>query len=285
LVFILGQAGAQTPTEPPATVDDPAEVAAGSDPGDDAALTAPPRYQVELIVFAHADAGSSQELFDHQSDIQGALEPLPRFDPDAALATVPFEPRADEAVTGATNPAADATDPAVDAVDPTADVIDPAAEIDVEDVVFTFRHLESEEFQLRNASDALERLGAYEVLGHVGWVQDGLGRNNATPMDLRTLGVSSPTGTVQLYLGRFLHVAVDLQYSPLGVAPPRPDAFGVRTFTGPPSYRLQTERNAIRSGELHYIDHPMFGLLVLVTRAAETDEAQNNDGGELAPAA
>jgi hypothetical protein len=64
-------------------------------------------------------------------------------------------------------------------------------------------------------------------------------------------------GILRVYRLRYLHVDVDLVYHRSGVDTP---------------FRLQTSRR-MRSGELHYLDHPLFGLLILVTPLAldETD--------------
>ena len=72
------------------------------------------------------------------------------------------------------------------------------------------------------------------------------------PLDsLQQPMVSPPEldGTVRVYLSRYLHAEVDLVYH-------RPD---VET-----PFRLTTSRR-MRSGELHYLDHPVFGVLIKVT--------------------
>jgi hypothetical protein len=62
--------------------------------------------------------------------------------------------------------------------------------------------------------------------------------------------VSPPVldGTIRVYLARYLHADVDLVYH-------RPDA--------ETPFRLATSRR-MRSGELHYLDHPVFGVLIKV---------------------
>lgn len=56
-------------------------------------------------------------------------------------------------------------------------------------------------------------------------------------------------GVFRLYLSRYLHAGVDLVYHREGVEIP---------------FRLKTSRR-MRSNELHYLDHPVFGVLVKVT--------------------
>ena len=55
-------------------------------------------------------------------------------------------------------------------------------------------------------------------------------------------------GTIRVYLARYLHANVDLVYHRPGVETP---------------FRLATSRR-MRSGELHYLDHPVFGVLIKV---------------------
>ena len=61
-------------------------------------------------------------------------------------------------------------------------------------------------------------------------------------------GPGSPIyGTVTVSRGRYLHVDLDLVYQ---------DDSGRFRFT---SHRR------MRSNEIHYMDHPMFGVLILIT--------------------
>lgn len=281
---------------------------------------APPRYQIELIVFAHTDGDPSEEQFEDEAATAranarsqpvaieafgpslpgslgfegrapGAFDPLRPRSEDPATATGPLAdpepiPAADDPLgTDADAAALDATEPAdpFEFIDPFGTLAAEGESADDSEEEFAFRFLRPDELQLRSAYSVMDRLGAYRVLAHGGWVQDGLDEANAKPMDLAYLGTTNPRGTVKLYLGRFLHVAVDLEYQ----TPPRSavDTFGLAEIDIGRWYRLKTERNAIRSGELHYIDHPLFGVLVLITPAPEEEEIIEDDTGVLAPAA
>ncbi len=73
-------------------------------------------------------------------------------------------------------------------------------------------------------------------------------------------------GVVRLYRSRYLHLEADLLYhrpeattisvevAPEGVAPP----------PTPTLFRMTTSRR-MRSRELHYLDHPLFGVIALIT--------------------
>ncbi|MFN2308841.1 MAG: CsiV family protein [Gammaproteobacteria bacterium] len=136
---------------------------------------------------------------------------------------------------------------------------------------------------LQAIADSLGRSNAYRPLLHWRWVQPGLARAQARPVRVQVpagsalplkqpaAGMSSPRssselqrlyaspgqsanlslldGTVSLTLARYLHLAVDLIFTD--------------PATGVP-VRLKESRR-MRSNELHYLDHPRFGVLVQVT--------------------
>ena len=134
----------------------------------------------------------------------------------------------------------------------------------------TFRVLRSDELELRGALQRLQRDADYTPLAHGGWIQATYSPEQAVPVDISLLGTVNPVGTVTLHLSRFLHVTVDLVYR----APPEPPSIqaasaadGVLSeLTLPLRYALRIQRR-VRSGEVHYLDHPAIGLLVLVRPA------------------
>jgi hypothetical protein len=83
-------------------------------------------------------------------------------------------------------------------------------------------------------------------------------------------------GTFTLWQGRFLHADVDLGYRRTYVPPPpaatAPPAAGAAQAAAPPAgpepvtlYVRMTESRRLRSDELHYLDHPLFGVLMTVS--------------------
>ena len=220
----------------------------------------PPRYEVEVIVFAHRDFDPSEERFDQTlngfGDGASVLRETPVFDassfapPDAPAAAPPgvFEPLLE---------------------------VDPLAAERAE--ALSVRPLAPEELKLGTEFRKIRTIAAYEPLAHLGWVQPGLPEADAMPIDLSTFGILNPRGTVRVHLSRFLHITLDLTYQgkELGAATatgasPVPD--GLDEIALAPEYRLKAARSA-RSNELHYFAHPAFGVLVRITPVPTQDTA------------
>jgi hypothetical protein len=95
---------------------------------------------------------------------------------------------------------------------------------------------------------------------------------DAEPFDLGVLGVLNPRGTIRVHLSRFLHITLDLTYEADGASSSGLSAGGdgLDELALRPRYRLAATRSA-RSGELHYFDHPAFGVLVRITPVPAQD--------------
>lgn len=115
------------------------------------------------------------------------------------------------------------------------------------------------ELKLGGVVDALRRSGSRKPLLHIGWKQPVMERGKAQPVVIeggprRYLAdgrsAAEIVGTLLLTRSRFLHVWPELHYTTQDM--------------GGATYTMQDHRR-MRSGELHYIDHPMFGLLILCT--------------------
>lgn len=241
-----------------------------------------PRYRVEFIVFAHTDVDPGEEDFrsEHRSNLAAAPAfGQPLFTPPRRGESLgPGESSAGEPAPG--EPAAGA-DP-FEFIDPFGQLT-PAGGDFASRSGFRFRVLRSDELQLRDAFARINRLGAYRALAHGGWVQDAYDERSAPPMNLANLGVLNPSGTLRLHLRTFLHLRVDLEYQSGLVSAGAGQNFAtLAELALQPRYRMVEQRRA-RSGELHYIDHPLFGLLFLITPAPA--EAPVGDTGNLEPAA
>ena len=119
-------------------------------------------------------------------------------------------------------------------------------------------------YQLTNARAALKRSGSHRPLLHTAWRQTVNKERRPVQLPENTLSKSSATvaGTVTVTKGRYLHLDLDL------LLQAEPDT----TYIGN-DYRLVSESNVIklqqkrrmRSKVLHYIDHPRFGVLAIIT--------------------
>jgi len=131
----------------------------------------------------------------------------------------------------------------------------------------------------------------YKVLVHKAWRQAGLADEEAIniPIDSRPVNNLSGTvtdrgtgpqsmdansihGSIRIVLGRYLHLYTDLIYQ-------QPDQ-----ATGPNLYGQDSARfkmypinfhRRMRSKELHYLDHPMVGILVLAMPVEKRESAED----------
>ena len=134
-----------------------------------------------------------------------------------------------------------------------------------------FRLLGGAELTLHGARRRLERSAGYRPLLHLGWRQPGFdaGESRAVHVGSGDAGGESIDGTVRVWRARYLHVDVDFLYRIGGIGPPAgpatvPASGGVaEAGADAVGFRMRAQRR-MRSGELHHLDHPAFGLLVLI---------------------
>ena len=210
------------------------------------------RYTVEVIIFRYAeDVGAGGELF-----LPDEPEPLP--DEDALEFTDSVAPAEPEASL-------------TDEIEP---LPDPELVLLAED-----------DFQLGEAYERLERLDAYEPVMHFGWTQIALERAQTEAVPLYRFGrpPADLDGTLTLYLGRYLHLVVDLQLRKPESSQPETSSSGFNVFgtlpaepTMPTFYRIQESR-IMKNGELRYFDHPRFGVLARVSRVEEEEAPEDGE--------
>lgn len=238
-------------------------LALAQDVPDAAAEEEIPRYTVEVIIFRYLeDVGSGSEV----------------FLPDEAVATL-----GDDGLELLAEPDADAEPEAMPPLEPE---VEPEPRPDIELVL-----LDEASYRLVDTFERLERLDAYEPVMHFGWTQATWPeeQTEAIPLHLFARPPEELDGSLMLYLGRYLHLVVDLRLrAPENagdsvVNAPDSAAFGMpldragELVVPPVFYRISEDR-ILRNGETRYYDHPRFGLLARVTRVE--DEAPT-DQGEL----
>ncbi len=165
-----------------------------------------------------------------------------------------------------------------------------------------FTLLPESQMGLNGVVKRLEESPATQPLLHFAWYQPGLPRNRAVTVhvhdDMGKVRVTAPLtpllgyqlpvwqddtlperlstieGTLRLSLARYLHLDSDLVYTksftrtitpaPAPAGSPQTAAALPQQITSSYRFRLHESRR-MRSKDLHYIDHPMFGMLVKVT--------------------
>jgi hypothetical protein len=120
----------------------------------------------------------------------------------------------------------------------------------------TFPALPPTKFKLTAIADTLKRSRNYQPLAHFGWTQPGYARGE--PRYLSIDGMVPPetglSGQIALSRGRYLHLTLELAYD-------SPEEGGGRMVL------RQTRR--MRSNERHYIDHPKFGVIAIITPSTQ----------------
>lgn len=121
----------------------------------------------------------------------------------------------------------------------------------------TLRQIPPEQQQLTEVWQRLRRSRGFKPLLHLAWQQPGLAREAAVSVALPATAADGSAipllGQITLSLSRYHHLDADIAYQ--------------LPWADPEWYRLQGALR-MRSGELHYLDHPLFGLLAKVVPIA-----------------
>lgn len=115
----------------------------------------------------------------------------------------------------------------------------------------TFPALAPGKFKLTGIADALKRNRNYQPLAHFGWTQPGFPRGEPKYMSIDGLVPAGTglSGQIALARGRYLHLTLEIALD----SPEDATRLVLR----------QTRR--MRSNERHYIDHPKFGVIAIIT--------------------
>ncbi len=110
----------------------------------------------------------------------------------------------------------------------------------------------------------------YRVIEHFVWHQPASALNSTEKLLVqfgyfKTRQFREVEGTINLQLGRYLHLDIDLWK--ILAEPPNFTADNY-SFHSPIFYYRMHESRRLRLGEMHYFDHPKFGLLVQIRRVS-----------------
>jgi len=225
---------------------------------------APERYRVELVVFRYLDQSRNTPEIPAASSV---FQPSPL---DLSLDELPRQPTQTPAgpfVMPGNAPVQSSRRPPIRFQ---INELHPAYP--------DFVPLRDQEHSLDQVYARLKRIDAYEPVLHVGWVQPARNTDEAKPYRIepaRDGETSGLAGTVTLYKGRFLHLAIDLS---LKVEEPPVEPrflFNVHANEAPVTYKL-TESRRIRGTTAHYFDSPQFGVIARI-QEVET-AAQKSEG-------
>ena len=156
-----------------------------------------------------------------------------------------------------------------------------------------YTQLNWESAKLNPQFNKLSSNSNFKILINKRWKQTGLDRNetfnipiNSLPKETTETSLQDPTqdsqqnlqatesyitGNVKLIMSRYLHFNINLKYFK-----PQTDNFGNRELV---SYPIVNERR-MKSREIHYVDHPMIGVIVLATPYKIKEENKNKPGKE-----
>lgn len=247
----------------------------------------PPRYEVELVIFRHLDQGPNTP----------EVAPLPVIAPPEAVEAGPIEetgilqdPDAPEAAAIAGEPPIMVQRPvgsedeeaqrpvmvrrrdAAEDDEPQRPPIDFYL-LEIDPQLPDFLPIESDELVLDPVYERLVRLDAYSPVLQLAWTQGARGRDVAQPyfISASDTDVTGLSGTIRLYKERYLHLELNLSF--------RPDAIGsaeagfsaeplsrrdeVIGALPPAAHRIRGSRR-VRTEEIHYFDHPGFGVIASV---------------------
>lgn len=120
----------------------------------------------------------------------------------------------------------------------------------------SYRWLPTETHMLKTEARRLRNAEDLDIIWHGRWMQPVPSRSAGEPLMLAMQAAPSRgqlSGTLQVTLGRYLHFDAKLWLE----QPPQSSATAV------PYMQLKQART-MRSGELHYLDHPRMGILVRI---------------------
>lgn len=142
-----------------------------------------------------------------------------------------------------------------------------------------FRLLSSGLYKLGGVYNQLKASGRYRPFLHIAWQQPALYGESARPVHIMKTEPGATVnpedllvridGMVRVRASQFLHADVDMLYFPdaLPQSEILPAAAAGATVTVPSGYSRLRESRRMKLNELHYFDHPLFGMIMHISRA------------------
>jgi peptidoglycan-binding protein CsiV len=178
------------------------------------------------------------------------------------------------------------------------------------DLKSNYKVLKSATYQLTKEVEKISESKTQRVIFHTAWRQPGLDKNLALPVyfkrevpappviedennliqnneEIFTLGTKRSAsileGILRVTLARYLHLEAELTYRDKIPATTSSDnPFSIldnenerNNIQKQGVIHLKQKRRRIRSNELHYLDHPVLGILIQITQYEKPDELAN----------
>ena len=161
---------------------------------------------------------------------------------------------------------------------------------DISSMVELADQLDTEQSQFRELSSGLYKLGGvynelkfsrnYRPVYHIAWEQPQLGQSRAKYVHIRKADGAGSTGTladpliqieggIRIRSSQFLHADVDLNYFVSAVTESLLEYQSVNPAavqSTPIRFAKLSETRRMKLNELHYFDHPVFGVILRVSR-------------------
>ena len=284
-------------------------------------------YEIEVIIFENLDqAGISSESWPNNPGLPNYNDAIELIPPQTATLENSETINLDNVFATDSAMPAESTGPAVTEELPAAEPALPEP----------FQMLPNDELNLTAQETRLSSSEKYYPLLHVAWRQPVLSQEEAkaihiysnmgraqsddTQSSLESLAIpphneffayqtapedESPMnvidGTIKITRGKYLHLEADILYRVQAEKNNDFNIFGFRKQDEELTVFRMQESRRLRSGELHYFDHPLFGMLVMITpyqlpdqqldevetipldESAPADEGDQEDGDQTSP--
>lgn len=132
----------------------------------------------------------------------------------------------------------------------------------------TPENYQAQPIELKRIAEKLSPKKGYKILFHKAWSQDTRSDSEMPTLMIESAkGSSQLAGTIKLYKSRYAHVDFDLRLDRRIPDRVRSEFMTQQRFSAeeiqPDNWVFQLkESRKIRPNQLHYIDHPLFGILV-----------------------
>ena len=136
-----------------------------------------------------------------------------------------------------------------------------------------YRRWPMTELRLSDQARRLDISPEFQILEHMAWQQHVPERSAPQPLYIQV--GEELTGYLAVTLGRYLHTEATLWLTP-SQAGPDPISLHNAAARSPAAdaFAQLEESRRMRSAELHYFDHPLFGMLVRIDKAQHPERVQ-----------